>query len=73
MSYGKELSHKHNHKMWRVSEEDKRVDFQAHPQQVAKEERIGDWKKRQGGGRRLGGPSWGAIGAFERWMRLPRC
>ena len=45
--YGKGRSHKHDHKTCKVYEEHKRAYFQAHPENVFKEKRIDEWKKRQ--------------------------
>ena len=53
--YGKGRSQKHNHKTFKVYEEDKRAYFQAHPEKVPREKRIDEWKKTQpNGGRQVG-------------------
>ena len=53
--YGKGRSHKNDHKTCKVSEEEKRAYFQAHPENVPKEKRIDEWEKRQhDGGRHVG-------------------
>ena len=57
--YGKERSHKQDHKTCKVYEEDKRAYFEVRPEKVPKEKRMDEWKKRQADGARHVGSSHG--------------
>ena len=45
--YGKGCFNKHDHKMCKVYEDNKRAYLAAHPENVPKEKQIVEWKKRQ--------------------------
>ena len=45
--YGKNLPHKHDHKICKIYPEDKKAYLQAHPEKVPKEKRIEAWKRGQ--------------------------
>ena len=47
---GKGQSHKHDHEVCKVYEEDKRAYLQAHPEKVDKQKQIDEWKRREAGG-----------------------
>ena len=48
--YGKGNNHAHDHRHCKVSEEDKKTYFAAHPNKKPKEQRIADWKAKGGDG-----------------------
>ena len=50
--YGNGKNHAHDHRYWKVYEEDKKTYFAAHPDKKRKEQQIADWKAKGGDGRK---------------------